>query len=98
MANRLRHLRRREVALRRHGLPDPHPGASEDAVALVAALRQLPAAQRIAVVLFHLFDLTVADIAEQTGSSVGAVKVRLSRGRHALAELLGANESESIHA
>jgi RNA polymerase sigma-70 factor (ECF subfamily) len=98
MANRLRHVRRREVAHRRHGPPDSLPGTSEDAVALIAALRRLPAAQRIAVVLFYLLDLSVADIAEQTGSSVGAVKVRLSRGRHALAELLGSSDSEDIRA
>ena len=59
-----------------------------DHVALVAALRRLPAAQREAVALHHLTDLPVAEVAELTGVAVGTVKARLSRGRAKLAELL----------
>ena len=58
-------------------------------VALARALRALPPEQRRAIVLHHLCDLSVADIALETGAPVGTVKARLSRGRAALAELLG---------
>ena len=61
----------------------------EDHLALMAALRQLPAAQREAIALHHLADLPVADVARETGVPEGTVKARLSRGRAALAPLLG---------
>lgn len=62
-------------------------------VALVAALRRLPAAQRRAVVLHHLVGLSVAEIAAETGAPDGTVKARLSRGRSALALLLSDEEA-----
>jgi RNA polymerase sigma-70 factor (ECF subfamily) len=40
-------------------------------VALARALQQLPADQRRAVVLHHLCDLSVADIAVETGVATG---------------------------
>ena len=55
---------------------------------LLAALRQLPAAQREAIGLHHLADLPVAEVADTLGIPVGTVKARLSRGRAALAHLL----------
>jgi RNA polymerase sigma-70 factor (ECF subfamily) len=58
-------------------------------VALVTALRELPEKQRVAVMLHHLADLTVEQVAGETGSSVSAVKQQLARGRKALAALLG---------
>ena len=58
-------------------------------VALVAALRTLPAAQREAIALHHLADLPVHEVAATLGVPVGTVKARLSRGRAALAALLG---------
>jgi RNA polymerase sigma-70 factor (ECF subfamily) len=58
-------------------------------VDLVNALRKLPAKQRTAVVLHHLADLSVEQVAAETGASVSAVKQQLVRGRAALAELLG---------
>lgn len=61
---------------------------SETHVALIAALRSLPEAQRRAIVLHHLADLPVADVARETGVPEGTVKARLSRGRAALATLL----------
>ena len=66
-----------------------------DHVAVVAALRQLPEEQRRALVLHHLADLPVADIARQEGTPVGTVKARLSRGRVTLALLL---EEGTTHA
>ena len=57
-------------------------------VALARALQQLPAAQRRAIVLYHLCDLPVSEVAAELGVPVGTVKARLSRGRAALATLL----------
>jgi RNA polymerase sigma-70 factor (ECF subfamily) len=56
--------------------------------ALVAALKQLPEAQRRAIVLHHLCDLSVEQVAAETDSPTGTVKARLARGRAALAQLL----------
>ena len=57
-------------------------------IALARALRQIPVEQRRVIVLHHLCDLSVADIAAEVGAPVGTVKARLSRGRAALAALL----------
>ena len=67
---------------------------SEDHVAVIAALRQLPEAQRRALVLHHLCDLPVDAVAAETGAPTGTVKARLSRGRAALAALLGEAPAE----
>jgi RNA polymerase sigma-70 factor, ECF subfamily len=64
-------------------------GPSPDRVAAVAALAHLPAAQRRAMVLHYLADLSVAEIAAQEGVAIGTVKSWLHRGRAALAGLLG---------
>ncbi|MBD8868632.1 SigE family RNA polymerase sigma factor [Nocardioides donggukensis] len=57
-------------------------------VALIEALRQLPEKQVRALVLHHLCDLPVAEVARETGVPEGTVKARLARGRTALAALL----------
>ncbi|GAA4916916.1 RNA polymerase sigma-70 factor (ECF subfamily) [Stackebrandtia albiflava] len=90
--------RHRRVAVARRFLqrsspPEPHPGMSPDHVALVAALRKLPEKQRRAVVLHYLGDLSVAEIAAQTGAKEGTVKSWLHRGRSELARYL--NEFEA---
>ena len=54
----------------------------------MAALRQLPEAQRQALVLHHIADLPVHDVAREVGVPEGTIKARLSRGRAALAALL----------
>jgi RNA polymerase sigma-70 factor, ECF subfamily len=69
------------------GTPPPEP--SSDHVALVAALRRLPEAQRRAIVLHHMCDLPVTSVAEEVGVPEGTIKARLSRGRAALLALLG---------
>jgi RNA polymerase sigma-70 factor, ECF subfamily len=80
------------AAHRRHGVPDDTNGLSPDYVAIVAALRRVPEAQRQAIVLYHLVGLSVDEIASQTGAASGTVKARLSRGRQALAPLLDEGE------
>jgi len=65
------------------------PAIAPDRVALVEALRTLPADQRRAVVLYHLVDLPIAEVADELGVAVGTVKSWLHRGRLALAASLG---------
>ena len=76
--------------------PPPSGPPSENTVALVAALRQLPLDQREAIVLYYLADLSVADIATQIGVPLGTVKARLARGRQALAPMLGTTLPEEV--
>jgi RNA polymerase sigma-70 factor (ECF subfamily) len=77
---------------RRRQLSDPVVETSyempEPVVDLVRALRVLPTSQRRAVVLHHLGDLSVAEIARLLGTSRSAVGVHLHRGRRRLRELL----------
>ncbi|WP_433796157.1 sigma-70 family RNA polymerase sigma factor [Actinoplanes sp. CA-252034] len=68
--------------------PASAPGVSGDRVALVAALRRLAPPTREAVVLHHLADLSVTEVAATLGVPVGTVKARLARGRAALATFL----------
>jgi RNA polymerase sigma-70 factor (ECF subfamily) len=72
-----------------------HPALDDDRLALMAALRKLPAAQREAIALHYLADLPIHEVAAATRSAVGTVKARLSRGRAALAVLLADNNSDS---
>lgn len=93
---------RRTVRARRapdRALQPDKQGAPPDAerVALVAALRQLPEPQRTALVLHHVCDLPVHEVAVEVGAPEGTVKARLSRGRAALHTLLrddAPNETE----
>lgn len=68
--------------------PDRTAGPGPDHVAFVEALRKVSAEQRRALVLYHLVDLSVEEIAAETGVPPGTVKARLSRGRAALAPYL----------
>ncbi|MDY7090417.1 MAG: SigE family RNA polymerase sigma factor [Actinomycetota bacterium] len=81
--------RRSRTALsfvRRQRLQEPQvEGPSTDRVDLVAALATLPAAQRRAVVLHYLGDMSVSEIAERENVADGTVKSWLHRGRAALA-------------
>ncbi len=70
------------------GAPLEAPAPSETHVALVEALKQLPEAQRQALVLHHIADLSVHDVAREVGVPDGTIKARLSRGRAALAAML----------
>jgi RNA polymerase sigma-70 factor (ECF subfamily) len=56
---------------------------------VLAALQQLPEAQRQAVVLTKLDGRSMADAAAIAGTSVGSMKVRAHRGLAALRRLLG---------
>ena len=84
-ASRWRRHREGGRLMRLTALPEAVPGPGPDRVAFIEALRQVPAEQRRALVLFHLCDLTVNQIAAETGAPAGTVKARLARGRAALA-------------
>ncbi len=86
--SRWRSLRGRARAYARHGPPPPVPEPEPDTVEVVRALQRLPEEQRVALALYHVVGLSVADVARETGVPVGTTKARLSRGRTALARLL----------
>jgi RNA polymerase sigma-70 factor (ECF subfamily) len=87
--DRWRRLRVRGLALARTEPPGDIGPPSEDTVLLVGALRRLPVDQRRAVALHYLCDLSVDQIATETGAATGTVKAWLSRGRTRLAVILG---------
>jgi RNA polymerase sigma-70 factor (ECF subfamily) len=82
-------------AHRRHGPAQDLPELGLDYVALITALRAIPANQRRAVVLHYLVGLSIEEIAQETGMASGTVKSQLSRARTRLAVLL--NESDVHH-
>ncbi|GAB3865971.1 SigE family RNA polymerase sigma factor [Dactylosporangium cerinum] len=63
------------------------PGGGDQA--LGRALRSLPARQRAVVVLRHLEDLSIAEVAELLGMAEGTVKSQNARGVEALRRALG---------
>ncbi|MFI6689832.1 SigE family RNA polymerase sigma factor [Streptomyces sp. NPDC050485] len=87
--SRWRRGRRAAEAWRRHSeaapaAPEPDPTT----VALTDALRGLSDRQRRVAVLHYVCDLSVAQVAHETGISAGTVKTHLSRARAALAPRL----------
>jgi RNA polymerase sigma-70 factor, ECF subfamily len=92
--DRWRRLASFRSAMTRSGPMPSVDGPGDDTVVLVRALRRLPESQRRAIALHYLYDLSVDDIATETSAATGTVKSWLSRGRAALAEVLGAEASE----
>lgn len=69
--------------------PADSEGASNDRLDVAAALKRLPADQRIAVSLYFGEEMSIAEIAAITGVPEGTVKSRLFAARKALRENLG---------
>jgi RNA polymerase sigma-70 factor, ECF subfamily len=84
----LRRARRRLSALARLGPGPVAPPISIERVALAEALRTLPRSYRQVIVLHHLLELPVEQVARELGIPTGTVKGRLWRGRRALAARL----------
>jgi RNA polymerase sigma-70 factor (ECF subfamily) len=84
----IRRRRRRLAALMRLVPPPAAPELSADGVDLRRAMARLPSRQREVLVLFHVVELPVEEIAVQLRVPAGTVKSRLARGRAALARLL----------
>jgi RNA polymerase sigma-70 factor (ECF subfamily) len=72
-----------------HGSRDEPRADLAQTQAALAALAELPAAQRQAVVLTKLDGRSVAEAAAIAGTTVGAMKVRAHRGYEALRRALG---------
>jgi RNA polymerase sigma-70 factor (ECF subfamily) len=72
--------------------PDPRANneveATEDAAVLKDAMAALPPAQRRAVELLRLQELSLAEAAQASGQSEGALKVSLHRAIHSLRKIL----------
>ena len=92
LSNRFRRSRNAVVAARRSDdmrrCVDQVAETSSDGVDIARALALLPVGQRQVVVMHHLLDLPVEEIASALGAPAGTVKSRLSRARLALAPLL----------
>jgi RNA polymerase sigma-70 factor (ECF subfamily) len=87
------------AALLRLGPPEPVLPVSVEAAAVMEALGRLPMRYRSAVVLHHLVDLSVEEVAAELGVPAATVKTRLVRGRRALAAMLGGERlGEESHA
>jgi RNA polymerase sigma-70 factor (ECF subfamily) len=69
------------------------PGASGEALDILAAIRRLPEAYRDTLVLRLVEGMTGPEIAERTGLTPGSVRVNLHRGMNMLREALGRSES-----
>jgi RNA polymerase sigma-70 factor, ECF subfamily len=99
--NRIRRGWRHALVVRRYEVKVPGPQAAVEVgpehVAIVRALADLDDQQRHVVVLHHLADLSVGQIAAELGVPEGTVKSRLSRARGRLAGLLDDRE-EPRHA
>ena len=87
----LRARRRRQARWEKQGaLEAAQPMSAEPAEQagpVVALLQELPEKQRIALALFYLQELSVAEIARAVRAPTGTVKAWLSRGRQRLREL-----------
>ena len=70
------------------------PVAPPEFAGLVEALRKLSPNQRAALVLRHVLDLRVDEVAKRMGVAASTVRVHLHRGRARLRELLGSEEVE----
>jgi RNA polymerase sigma-70 factor (ECF subfamily) len=88
-ADRGRRSRRRLAALvRLAAMPTKAVELPVEDRRIVAALGTLPLSQRQVLVLHHLADLPVAEVAQTLRVPVGTVKSRLKRARRALAAVL----------
>ncbi len=94
--NRIRGGWRHALVVRRHEVRVPGPQATVEVgpehVAIVRALAALDDQLRHVVVLHHLADLSVGQVAAELGIPTGTVKSRLSRARGRLAGLLDDRE------
>ncbi len=77
---------------------DTPPDVRADYRALYEALDKLPEQQREAVVMFELLGFSMKEIQQVQGGTLVSVKVRISRGRKKLAQLLGVHDDEPKNA
>jgi RNA polymerase sigma-70 factor, ECF subfamily len=77
---------------RRGSAPEAAEAPPPELTGLVEALREISPNQRAAIVMRHVLDLDVAEIAHRMGTAQPTVRVHLHRGRKRLRELLGDEE------
>ncbi len=63
-------------------------GSHNDSIELFSALQKLPEQNRVAIILHYFEGFSIAETAKMLSVSASAVKMRLSRGRQMLKELL----------
>ncbi|MFO0594028.1 MAG: RNA polymerase sigma factor [Myxococcaceae bacterium] len=86
-----------------NAVPDAQPGADASArraewrTKLEAALGTLPDEQRRPLVLVHVFDHPLDEVAQVEGVPVGTIKSRLFRARVAMAQSLGPAFAEELN-
>ena len=73
-------------------VPDDLESAPPDLIDLIGALRSLSPNQRAAIVMRHVLDLDVHEVARRMGTATPTVRVHLHRARKRLKELLGTEE------
>ena len=73
--------------------PGTSPDVAVDIRTVYDALNQLPERQREAVVLFEIVGFSMKEICQIQGGTLTAVKVRVSRGRKRLSEILGVDNT-----
>jgi RNA polymerase sigma-70 factor (ECF subfamily) len=83
-----RNRSRRSAYRKLFGRVETQPAVDGSSVDVERAIAALKPAQRQAIVLHYLLDMSVEDIARETGRPAGTVKTNLARGRVALAALL----------
>ena len=96
--NRRAHQRERRVVIGDDGMTEVADGshsALEDGLSIAAALEQLPDEQRLAVSLVLIEGLSYQEAADVMEAPVGTLTSRLSRGREAMAALLGGKGSNA---
>lgn len=82
-----------EHAMRTAATPASEEPESRELRSLREVIQVLPEKYRIVCILRYLENLRYEDIAEMTGTSVSAVRGRLSRARHMIEERLKASDS-----
>jgi RNA polymerase sigma-70 factor (ECF subfamily) len=97
LISRARRAKVARLGLERLGRQTPNSSLDASGLAVERALATLPLTQRVVVVLHHLLDLPVDQVAADLRVPVGTVKSRLSRARAALKPLL-ADDQETSHA
>ncbi len=78
-----------EIDIERLMDTSPPPDVAADIAAVYTALGELPEKQREAVILFEIIGMPMKEIQKIQGGTLISVKVRISRGRKKLAEILG---------
>ncbi len=89
----LRRARRRVVAQLRLGQAAPTMPLTDEALAVIEALRHLPVSHRQALLLHYALDLSVDQVAAHLRLPASTIRGRLARGRASLRRHLQASAS-----